>query len=232
MYCDVTRFLRLDSTASHHGFDNEIFPAPEFSRWIVTRNKKMQTGKKNEEDIFDRQFEILSSWNTIYLELRKEEISGGRRGFSSEEERSKRSVTARVTKFCRKSKIFLGYLCRLSINIETIETSGMPFPGRDKSLLDTWGKHQKCVSRHECSTRSKCIFAWTFTNTRNARWSVLAHISITINLSSLRKQKEAFPTPRPELRVLPLAIPSFLFSPFTRTTTTTRFKVFPRNVSI
>lgn len=192
----------------------------------------MQMGKKNEENIFDRQFEILSSWNTIYLELRKEEISGGRRGFSSEEERSKRSVTARVTKFCRKSKIFLGYLCRLSINIETIETSGMPFPGRDKSLLDTWGKHQKCVSRHECSTRSKCIFAWTFTNTRNARWSVLAHISITINLSSLRKQKEAFPTPRPELRVLPLAIPSFLFSPFTRTTTTTRFKVFPRNVSI
>lgn len=126
----------------------------------------MQMGKKNEEDIFDRQFEILSSWNTIYLELRKEEISGGRRGFSSEEERSKRSVTARVTKFCRKSKIFLGYLCRLSINIETIETSGMPFPGRDKSLLDTWGKHQKCVSRHECSTRSKCIFAWTFTNTK------------------------------------------------------------------
>lgn len=123
------RFLRLDSAASHHGFDNEIFPTPEFSRWIVTRNKKMQTGKKNEEDIFDRQFEILSSWNTIYLELRKEEISGGRRGFSSEEERSKRSVTARVTKFCRKSKIFLGYLCRLSINIETIETSGMPFPG-------------------------------------------------------------------------------------------------------
>lgn len=88
-----------------------------------------------------------------------------------------------------------------------------------------------CVPRHECSTRSKCIFARTFTNTRNGRWSVLAHISITINLSSLRKQKEAFPTPRPELRVLPLAIPSFLFSPFTRTTTTyTRFKVFPRNV--
>lgn len=41
------------------------------------------------------------------------------------------------------------YLCsrsRCRINIETMETSGIPFPGRDKSLLDTWGKHQKCLS--------------------------------------------------------------------------------------
>lgn len=51
----------------------------------------------------------------------------------------------------------------------------------------------------------KRIFPRTFTDTRNACRSVLAHISITINHSGPRKQKEAFPTPQPELPSHPCA---------------------------
>lgn len=51
----------------------------------------------------------------------------------------------------------------------------------------------------------KRIFPRTFTDTRNACRSVLAHISITRNHSGPRKQEEAFPTPQPELPSHPCA---------------------------